>query len=180
MLYLLTLLLPGLMLTIRPEDVAGNLATVNRAAEKFALKVIIAFTIAHAITLACSVFGWVSLPDKLIESLIAFSIMISALLNLQTRFHISHWKMAFFFGLIHGMGFANGLKELGLSSSYFLETLFAFNLGVEFGQLCAVILVAVPVLLLARQGEAKRRVIRYGSVSVLLISMVWLAQRLIA
>ena len=78
------------------------------------------------------------------------------------------------------MGFANGLKELGLSSSYFLETLFAFNLGVEFGQLCAVILVAVPVLLLARQGEAKRRVIRYGSVSVLLISMVWLAQRLIA
>jgi hypothetical protein len=180
LLFLLTLLLPGLMLTIRPQDAAGNLLPATRAAEKFAVKVITAFTIAHSITLACSIFGWVSLPDKLIESLIASSIMISALLNLQTRFHISHWKMAFLFGLIHGMGFANGLKELGLSSSYFLETLFAFNLGVELGQLCAVILVAVPVLLLARQGEAKQRVIRYGSFGVLLTSMVWLTQRLIA
>ena len=180
LLFLLTLLLPGLMLTIRPQDAAGNLLPATRAAEKFAVKVITAFTIAHSITLACSIFGWVSLPDKLIESLIASSIMISALLNLQTRFHISHWKMAFLFGLIHGMGFANGLKELGLSSTYFLETLFAFNLGVELGQLCAVILVAVPVLLLARQGEAKQRVIRYGSFGVLLTSMVWLTQRLIA
>ena len=179
LLFLLTLLLPGLMLTIREPDAAG-LQPSNRAAEKFALKVITAFTLAHSITLACSVFGWVSLPDKWIESLIALSIMVSAVLNLQTRFHISHWKLAFLFGLIHGMGFANGLKELGLSSSYFLETLFAFNLGVELGQLSAVILVAVPVLLLARQSEAKRRILKYGSIAVLLTSMVWLAQRLMA
>ena len=180
LLFLLTLLLPGLMLTIRLPDASGNLPATNRAAEKFALKVITAFTLAHSITLACSVFGWVSLPDKLIESLIALSIMVSALLNLQKRFHISHWKLAFLFGLIHGMGFANGLKELGLSSSYFLETLFAFNLGVELGQLSAVMLVAVPVLLLARQAEAKQRVLKYGSIAVLLTSMVWLAQRLMA
>lgn len=180
LLFLLTLLLPGLMLTIRLADASGNLLPTNRAAEKFTLKVVTAFTLAHSITLACSVFGWVSLPDKLIESLIALSIMVSALLNLQTRFHISHWKLAFLFGLIHGMGFANGLKELGLSSSYFLETLFAFNLGVELGQLSAVILVAVPVLLLARQAETKQRVLKYGSIAVLLTSMVWLAQRLMA
>ena len=180
LLFLLTLLLPGLMLTIRLPDASGNLTPTNHAAEKFTLKVITAFTLAHSITLACSVFGWVSLPDKLIESLIALSIMVSALLNLQKRFHISHWKLAFLFGLIHGMGFANGLKELGLSSSYFLETLFAFNVGVELGQLSAVILVAVPVLLLARQAEAKQRVLKYGSIAVLLTSMVWLAQRLIA
>ena len=177
LLFLLTLLLPGLMLTIRVPDATG-LQPPNRAAAKFALKVITAFTFAHSITLACSVFGWVSLPDKLIESLIALSIMVSAVLNLQTRFHISHWKLAFLFGLIHGMGFANGLKELGLSSSYFLETLFAFNLGVELGQLSAVILVAVPVLLLARQAEAKQRILKYGSIAVLLTSMVWLVQRL--
>ena len=180
LLFLLTLLLPGLMLTIRLADASGNLLPTNRAAEKFTLKVVTAFTLAHSITLACSVFGWVILPDKLIESLIALSIMVSALLNLQTRFHISHWKLAFLFGLIHGMGFANGLKELGLSSSYFLETLFAFNLGVELGQLSAVIVVAVPVLLLARQAEAKQRVLKYGSIAVLLTSMVWLAQRLMA
>ena len=142
------------------------------------MKVITAFTLAHSITLACSVFGWVSLPDKLIESLIALSIMVSALLNLQKRFHISHWKLAFLFGLIHGMGFANGLKELGLSSNYFLETLFAFNLGVELGQLSAVVLVALPVLLLVREAASKQRLLKYGSIGVLLTSMVWLAQRL--
>ena len=177
LLFLLTLLLPGLMLTIRVPGATGFQPS-NLAAEKFALKVITAFTLAHSITLACSVFGWVQLPDKWIESLIAVSIMVSAVLNLQTRFHISHWKLAFLFGLIHGMGFANGLKELGLSSSYFLETLFAFNLGVELGQLSAVILVAVLVLLLARQAETKQRILKYGSIGVLLTSMVWLAQRL--
>lgn len=180
LLFLLTLLLPGLMLTIRQPDAAGNLPPASRAAEKFALKVITAFTLAHSITLAFSVFGWVSLPDKLIESLIALSIMVSALLNLQNRFQISHWKLAFLFGLIHGMGFANGLKELGLFSSYFLEILFAFNLGVELGQLSAVMLVAVPVLLLARQAQDKQRVLKYGSIGVLLTSMAWLAQRLMA
>ncbi len=180
LLFLLTLLLPGLMLTIRQTDASGQLPPTNRAAEKFALKVVTAFTLAHSITLAFSVFGWVSLPDKLIESLIALSIMVTALINLQQRFHISHWKLAFLFGLVHGMGFANGLKELGLSSSYFLETLFAFNLGVELGQLSAVLLVAVPVLLLVRQAEAKQRVLKYGSIGVLLTSVVWLVQRLTA
>ena len=179
LLFLLTLLLPGLMLTVRVPGASG-LQPSNRAAEKFALKVITAFTVAHSITLACSVFGWVQLPDKFIESMIAVSIMVSAALNLQKRFHISHWKLAFLFGLIHGMGFANGLKELGLSSNYFLETLFAFNLGVELGQLSAVILVAVPVLLLARQAAAKQRILKYGSIGVLLTSTVWLAQRLMA
>jgi hypothetical protein len=177
LLFLLALLLPGLMLTIRVPHATG-LQPSNRAAEKFALKVITAFTLAHSITLACSVFGWVSLPDKLIESMIALSIMVSALLNLQKRFHISHWKLAFLFGLIHGMGFANGLKELGLSSNYFLETLFAFNLGVELGQLSAVVLVALPVLLLVREAASKQRLLKYGSIGVLLTSMVWLAQRL--
>ena len=178
LLFLLTLLLPGLMLTIRKPDRNGELAVYNRDAEKFAFKVITAFTLSHSITLAFSVFGWVSLPDKLIESLIALSIMISAVLNLQNRFHISHWKLAFLFGLIHGMGFANGLKELGLSSTYFLETLFAFNLGVELGQLSAVIVVAIPVLLLARKAESKKLVLQFGSIGVLLTSIVWLVQRL--
>lgn len=178
LLFLLTLLLPGLILTgqsAAPGD-AGKLG--KRQAEKFALKVITAFTLAHSITLACSVLGWVRLPDRLIESMIAVSIMVSALLNLQSRFRVSHWKLAFVFGLIHGMGFANGLKELGLSNRYFGETLFAFNLGVELGQLTAVTLVAVPVLLVARRPESKLQVLRFGSVAVFLTSVVWLGQRM--
>ena len=175
LLFLFTLLLPGLML-VKPADI--NSASDKTAAWKFALKVITAFTVAHSITLACSVFGWISLPDRFIESVIALSIMVSAALNLQNRFSFSHWKLAFVFGLIHGMGFANGLKELGLSSMYFLETLFAFNLGVELGQLSAVVLVAVPVILLARHNESRLQVMRWGSGGVLVIAIIWLGQRL--
>lgn len=177
LLFLLTLLLPGLMLAGRRDLNAQTRSIKNREAEKFALKVITAFTVAHSITLGFSVFGWISLPDKWIESLIALSIIISALLNLQNRVQFSHWKLAFLFGLIHGMGFANGLKELGLSTTYFLETLFAFNLGVELGQISAVLLVGVPVVLMAKETQTKQRIMTYGSIGVLLISAVWLVQR---
>lgn len=175
LLFLLTLLLPGLML-IKPANTV--ITADKRVAEKFALKVITAFTLAHSITLACSVLGWVSLPDRFIESMIALSIMVSAALNLQNRFTFSHWKLAFVFGLIHGMGFANGLKELGLSSMYFLETLFAFNLGVELGQLSAVVLVALPVVFWVKSHEAKTALLRWGSVAVFLMALFWLVQRL--
>jgi hypothetical protein len=175
LLFLLTLLLPGLML-IRPSNTV--ITTDKRVAEKFALKVITAFTLAHSITLACSVFDLISLPDRFIESMIALSIMVSAALNLQNRIKLSHWKLAFVFGLIHGMGFANGLKELGLSSMYFLETLLAFNLGVELGQLSAVVLVALPVVFWVKSHEAKTAMLRWGSVAIFLIALFWLVQRL--
>jgi hypothetical protein len=187
LLFLLTLLLPGLLLTIKPtagsSGATSQVVVKTRAAELFALKVITAFTLAHSITLGVSVMGWISFPDKFIELMIALSIIVSALMNLQmnlqSRFKFSHWKLAFGFGLIHGMGFANGLKELGLSASYFMETLFAFNLGVELGQLSAVALVAIPVLLLARSTEAKQWLLKYGSIAVLLTASVWLIQRLV-
>ena len=125
-------------------------------------------------------FGLITLPEKLIESLIAFSIIASALLNLQHRFRFNHWQLAFLFGLIHGMGFANGLKELGLSSAYFLETLIAFNVGVELGQLSTVLAVGIPVVLLVRSEEGRQRTLRWGSLAVLAIATIWLIQRLLA
>jgi len=185
LLFLLTLLLPGIMLWKRRSDIALSddtepEARVNRKAEFFALKVITAFTIAHSITLALATFGLVSFPEKLIECLIAFSIMASAVMNLQKKYQFNHWQLAFVFGLIHGLGFANGLKDLGLASDYFLETLIAFNVGVEFGQLSTVLAVSLPVLMLVRSEEGKRRIMIWGSLAVLAISTVWLVQRVIA
>ena len=183
LLFLLTLLLPGLLLwggTAVAHAEETSPISSHRAAWVFALKVITAFTVAHSITLAMASFGLISLPAKLIESVIALSIMISAILNLQQRLHINHWLLAFSFGLIHGMGFANGLKELGLSSSYFLETLIAFNVGVELGQLSIVLLVAVPLVWLVRSDPGRQRVMHWGSIAVLLISTVWFIQRLLA
>lgn len=185
LLFLLTLLLPGILLWKRRSDIeltenGQPQARVNRQAEFFALKVITAFTIAHSITLAMATFGLVSFPEKLIESLIAFSIMASAVMNLQKKYQFNHWQLAFVFGLIHGLGFANGLKDLGLASDYFLETLIAFNVGVEFGQLSTVVLVSLPVLMLARSEETKRRIMIWGSLAVLAVSTVWFVQRLLA
>ena len=200
LLFLLTLLLPGLLLWGARSVVVGQQpsSTVDdsskslplgssaspagnhRAAWVFALKVITSFTLAHSITLLMATLGLISLPDKLIESVIALSIMISAILNLQQRLHINHWLLAFSFGLIHGMGFANGLKELGLSSSYFVETLIAFNVGVELGQLSVVLLIAVPLVWLVRSDTGRQRVLRWGSSAVLLISTIWFMERLVA
>lgn len=183
LLFLLTLLLPGLLLW-SPSGAALSGAAVatgkHRAAWMFALKVITAFTVAHSITLAMASFGLISLPEKLVESAIALSIMVSAALNLQQRFRFNHWQLAFSFGLIHGMGFANGLRELGLSESYFLETLIAFNAGVELGQLSTVLLVVIPLVLLVRSERSRLQVMRWGSILVLAISTVWLIQRLVA
>jgi len=178
LLFLLTLLLPGLMLLHRATGTPETDSHGTKAAALFALKVITAFTLAHSITLLASVLDVISLPSRWIESAIALSIMISAALNLQTRIQWSQWKLAFIFGLIHGMGFANGLRELGLSQTYFIETVLAFNVGVELGQIAAVVAVGIPIILLAKQVRTKQLVMTYGSWGVLLISGIWLVQRL--
>ena len=178
LLFLLTLLLPGLMLLHRATGTTDTDNNGTKTAAWFALKVITAFTLAHSITLLASVLDVISLPSRWIESAIALSIMISAALNLQTRIQWSQWKLAFIFGLIHGMGFANGLRELGLSQTYFIETVLAFNVGVELGQIAAVVAVGIPIILLAKQVRTKQLVMTYGSWGVLLISGIWLVQRL--
>jgi len=179
LLFLLTLLLPGLMLLHRATSTdTGTDSNGAKTAALFALKVITAFTLAHSITLLASVLDVITLPSRWIESAIALSIMLSAALNLQTRIQWSQWKLAFIFGLIHGMGFANGLRDLGLSRTYFIETVLAFNVGVELGQIAAVAAVGIPVILLAKKARTKKLVMTYGSWGVLLVSSLWLVQRL--
>lgn len=168
LLFLLCLLLPGLALG------SNGLRPLTR----YALTVITAFTAAHSLSLAAAALDWVVLPDRLVEATIAASILVSALLNLLSGRRHHQWKLAFGFGLIHGLGFANGLRELGLSSSHFIETLLAFNLGVEAGQL--VVVAGVGLLLwpwMARTGFVVR-VQRWGSIAIGGMAIVWLAERL--
>lgn len=168
LLFLLCLLLPGLALA----------AQSRRALVLYALKVVTAFTVAHSLTLAAAALNLIALPDTLIEATIAASIMVAALLNLWgVRQHHS-WKLAFGFGLIHGMGFANGLRELGLSSARFIEMLLAFNLGVEFGQMAVVLAAGLLTLPLLRNPLAIARLQRWGSIAILLMALVWLVERL--
>ena len=98
-----------------------------------------AFTIAHSITLALSVYGIVSISPNVVEPLIAVSIAYVAIENIFIS-ELKPWRvgLVFAFGLLHGMGFAGALKELGLPRSEFVTALVTFNVGVESGQLAVI------------------------------------------
>jgi hypothetical protein len=115
------------------------------------LAIVTSFTVAHCLTLAASVLGFA--PDALwfrplIEVLIALSIVYMALENIVGPKLERRWVMAFGFGLVHGFGFSFALREsLQFAGSHLATSLFAFNVGVELGQIL-VLLVAIPVLTL--------------------------------
>lgn len=103
-----------------------------------------AFTVAHSITLALSMYGVLSLPASVVEPLIAASIVYVAVENLLTaRLHAWRIFVVFGFGLLHGLGFAGVLAEIGLPRAEFVTGLIAFNVGVELGQLTVIALAAL-------------------------------------
>ncbi len=105
---------------------------------KTIVKAVTAFTLAHSITLALAALDIVLLPSRIVESGIALSIMYIALENIFFRKFDRRWIITFFFGLVHGFGFASALAEVHLSGRLLGTALFAFNLGVEAGQICIV------------------------------------------
>lgn len=111
------------------------------ARPKFLLWQITAFTIAHTFTLAISSYGLITFPPTIVEPLIALSISYVAIENLFTR-DLKFWRplIVFGFGLLHGMGFAGVLGEIGSPDHNFLITLLSFNLGVEIGQFGVILL----------------------------------------
>ena len=113
------------------------------------VKVITSFTVAHSITLALSAFDIVSLSPAPVEAIIAGSIVLLAHENLRTQKSVSHnfpVIIAFSFGLIHGLGFAGALAEIGLPEGSQIMALLLFNVGIELGQLA---IISVVLLLLA-------------------------------
>lgn len=112
---------------------------------------ITAFTLAHSLTLACSVFGWLTLRSAPVEACIALSIVLVASESLHGENTLARRVPAlvsFLFGLVHGLGFAGALKSIGLPQSHLPMALLSFNVGVELGQLMMVLLafllVSVP------------------------------------
>jgi len=102
---------------------------------------ITAFTAAHSLTLASSALGWLTLPSAPVEASIALSIVLVAGEALHKRDTLARrWPalVAFLFGLVHGLGFAGALKEIGLPDNHLLVALLTFNVGVEIGQLMTV------------------------------------------
>jgi hypothetical protein len=140
-------------------------------------KIVTAFTLSHSITLVLAVLQIISLPSRLIESAIAFSVMLVAANNLHPFFSERAWFVAFAFGLIHGFGFASVLTDLDLSTRNLGISLAGFNLGVEIGQLTIVSLFLPVAYLLRRYWFYQRFVLYAGSQAILLLALVWFLQR---
>jgi hypothetical protein len=138
-----------------------------------------AFTLAHSITLGLTMYGVVSLPPRLVEPMIAVSIVYVAIENLLTT-ELKPWRVAlvFSFGLLHGMGFAGVLRDVGLPRPQFLTALLAFNAGVEAGQLTVIALAFAAVAYWRRNRQVYRRlVVQPVSVAISLVGLFWTLQR---
>jgi len=138
------------------------------------------FTVAHSITLGLTMAGVVSLPARLVEPMIALSIAYVAIENLATS-ELKPWRLAlvFAFGLLHGMGFAGVLRDLGLPRAQFLTALLTFNAGVEAGQL-AVIAMAFSAVAYWRHNRVsyRRFIVQPASLAIALAGVYWTVQRL--
>jgi len=140
-----------------------------------------AFTIAHTITLGLSLYGFISLPAGIVEPLIAASIVYVGIENILTP-QLKPWRVfiVFGFGLLHGMGFAGVLTEIGLPQDEFLNALISFNVGVELGQLTVIGTAYLIVGHWFRNSPRYRpAVIIPGSAAIALIGAYWAIERIL-
>jgi len=138
-----------------------------------------AFTLAHSITLGLGLYGIVSVPPRIVEPLIALSIAYVAIENIFLS-ELRPWRVAlvFAFGLLHGLGFAGALQELGLPRAELATALVAFNAGVEAGQLA--VIGAAFVLVggaCAHQAWYRQRVVVPASVAIACTAIYWTIAR---
>ncbi len=175
-LFLLSLLLPSVLVW---QAAKKQWQAVDRFGKAFAdvLKVVTAFTLAHSITLSLAALGIIELPSRLVESVIAASIIVAALNNIWPRIVGRLWMVAFGFGLVHGFGFASVLADLGLPRDALVIALVGFNIGVELGQLVIVIVFLPLAYALRHTAFYRRGVMVGGSVVIALLAGVWLVER---
>lgn len=141
---------------------------------------ITAFTVAHSITLGLSLYGLLVVPSSVVEPLVALSIAYVGVENLLTR-RLTPWRPAvvFGFGLLHGLGFAGVLLELGLDRSDYFLALVSFNVGVELGQISVLLSALLLVVWFAKDPVRYRRLISIpGSLAISLIGGLWFVERL--
>ena len=140
-----------------------------------------AFTVAHTITLGLSIYGVVALSPAIVEPLIAASIVYVAVENIVTT-ELKPWRplAVFAFGLLHGLGFAGVLADIGLPRAEFVTALMAFNVGVELGQLAVLACAWMAIGWWARERVwYRRRAVIPLSTAIAAIGLYWAAERLL-
>lgn len=173
--FLLLLLLPA---ALRRHDGRWVPEPGFRTSALRVLGLVTAFTAAHSITLTLAALGWVTPASHWVEAAIAGSVMLAALNNIWPVVTSRLWLVAGGFGLIHGFGFAGALGELGLPQNARLLALFAFNLGVEVGQI-AVVCVLLPVLYFLRPRRWYATMVMPAiSILIAVLAGYWVVERL--
>ncbi|WP_202962384.1 HupE/UreJ family protein [Congregibacter litoralis] len=130
------------------------------------------FTLAHSLSLALTALGWFSAPAAIVEPLILLSILWVAIANLRGRARAhTRYPLVIFFGLIHGLGFASALRDIGLPADFLVTGLLAFNLGVEAAQVFFLLDLGILGLLLPRllSGDVKWK--QLGSALVIIATL---------
>ncbi len=173
-LFLLALVLPSV---VRREEKIWEARDSFKDAFIYVIKIVTLFTIAHSVTLALASLEIVTLPSRLVESVIAASVIIAAVDILYPVLGKRIMLVVFAFGLFHGFGFASNLTHIGLSGTQLVLALIGFNVGVEIGQV-GIICVAFPVLFAIRRTWLYRRVLLPGGAAVfVLVAGLWLFER---
>jgi hypothetical protein len=133
-----------------------------------------AFTVAHTITLALSMKNIIVAPPDLVEPIIALSICFVAVENLLIT-KLKAWRVmiVFLFGLVHGMGFASALNEIGLPRNRFYTSVLSFNVGVELGQITIIVLVFALLIYRFGKKEWYRKFIVYPLSAIIAIIAAW-------
>ncbi|MGI9294112.1 MAG: HupE/UreJ family protein [Pseudomonadales bacterium] len=173
-LFLVTLLLTSVVVGTK-----GDFEPVDRLRPALInlITVVTLFTVAHSITLALAMKGWVTVPSRMVESMIALSIVVVALNNIYPFLRTHVWLLIFGFGLFHGLGFASVLMELAVNRQSRIMGLIGFNVGVEIGQL-AIVAGLFPILYLLRQQPwYNLLVLKAGSGLIALVGAWWLVTR---
>jgi hypothetical protein len=139
------------------------------------------FTVAHTVTLGLGALGFVRLPGELVEPLIALSIGFVAIENLLQRGNAPHRLLVVFgFGLLHGLGFAGALAEVGLGGEFLVSSLLAFNVGVELGQLTVVAILFTALGSFANRERTFGVVLGPSSVAIAGVAGYWAVERLLS
>jgi hypothetical protein len=172
--FLLALLLPVML---GRQAQGGGPTAPHRPGLKALITTVTGFTVGHSITLVLATLGLIASPGW-VEPAIAITIGISALLNLYPVRWVRGDVLALGFGLIHGLGFSNIMREAGVSGPLLPWALAGFNIGVEAGQLVGVAAWCVLHLLLVRWALYDKVVVRGGSWALLALAAYWTVERL--
>ena len=139
-----------------------------------------AFTVAHSITLALSMKNVIVAPPAIVEPVIALSILFIAIENIILS-ELKPWRIliVFLFGLIHGLGFASSLNEIGLPPNKFFTSILSFNIGVELGQITVIAAIFTLLIIPFRKKIWYRKGIIYPlSVFIAFIAAYWAVERI--